>query len=69
MSAPRKPRTEASYRARGLVRPTLRMPPEYVDKLDELRRESGRSRAEQVMALIDAELEEYREPARSRRKS
>lgn len=51
-------RTEAERRDAGLRRVTLRIPAEYLAKLDAICKESGLTRAEQVLGMIDGEAAE-----------
>jgi hypothetical protein len=50
--------TEADYRAAGLRVLKIRIPADYLAKLDAICDDSGLSRAEQVMGMIDGESAE-----------
>lgn len=50
--------TEAQHRAAGLHALKVRLPAAYVAKLDALCEDSGYSRAEQIMGMIDGEAAE-----------
>lgn len=49
--------TNASRQARGLRRITLWIPEEYLAKLDAICADSGYTRAEQVLGMIDADYD------------
>lgn len=51
-------KTEAEYRAAGLRVLKIRIPAAYLAKLDAICDDSGLSRAEQVLGMIDAETAE-----------
>lgn len=53
-------RTEAEYRANGLRVLKVRIPAAYLAKLDAICEDSGFSRADQLMGMIDSETEEWR---------
>lgn len=49
--------SEAERRARGLRRVVVRLPAEYVARLDAICEDSGYTRAEQLMGMIDGDWE------------